>query len=805
MSLASALTPAQIQTAYVVFFGRPADADGLAYWSGHTGGLPALHALFAASPEYASHFAGLSPVQQVSLVYRNLLNREPDAEGLAFWSGALGAGTLTTANLSYAISTAALNPNTHADPVIQASANQDRLTVANRVTAATNFTAALDTAAERDGYSGPEAVAAARAWLAAVTHATPSANLSGPAVDAAVAAAVAAASAPAPVPVPATSLTPGLDRLLGTASADTIPAIVDSNPSINTLNSGDVIAGGAGQDTLAVTVRSNFAGFTGGGSLEGVEVLRLTSDSIVASNFSLIGATKVNEIHVAAPAGMAQVNISDLGFIPSVVSVSGLATTASSTFDVGFQPGVTSGAADALTIAVRDSGNGETGKILNVHAAGIENVTIDTSGGGWSRVGFNAADARAVTISGTGMMGMGPIRTTHSENLTVTSTTSAFLGIDSIHTVTGNIALNIQQASKVIRVGDVVAEGANVKMSLNGSQEGIGIGWIIGNNVEINTHSAVQSALQIEAIAAAQSVAINASPMTVTMGATSDRGHDLDIVHVATPENSSLNVTLNGGLLISNYAIFSDAATRNITVSGNLGQDLDTVQVFDSTSTGLITIDTTALASTQVFIFTGDSGSVVRVGTNSSDLQQNAMFGGAGVDNFTGGSGFDRMYGLANADIFTGGAGRDGFGFITRADTRSAGFSAANTSYINIDHITDFSGNGAALGDFIALGSAAGAFGSSALAFNAPNVAANVTAVTIASASDFAGLISSLAWVPVSTAGVAQILDVTVSGGSLAGRVMVINDDVAGIQASDTFINITGISGNLHASDFAFV
>lgn len=80
-----------------------------------------------------------------------------------------------------------------------------------------------------------------------------------------------------------------------------------------------------------------------------------------------------------------------------------------------------------------------------------------------------------------------------------------------------------------------------------------------------------------------------------------------------------------------------------------------------------------------------------------------------------------------------------------------------------------------------------------------------MTAVTIASASDFAGLISSLAWVPVSTAGVAQILDVTVSGGSLAGRVMVINDDVAGIQASDTFINITGISGNLHASDFAFV
>jgi len=138
------LTVAQIQAAYVVFFNRPADPAGLAFWQSWStqpgNDLANLHRAFALSPEYASHFEGIGPRDQVSLVYRNLLGREPDLGGLNYWSNELATGRITVATLAHHISWSAQNPIIHADPAIQLLANQDRATVANRITAATSFT-----------------------------------------------------------------------------------------------------------------------------------------------------------------------------------------------------------------------------------------------------------------------------------------------------------------------------------------------------------------------------------------------------------------------------------------------------------------------------------------------------------------------------------------------------------------------------------------------------------------------------------------------------------------------------------------
>lgn len=166
----SLLTVAQIQQAYVVFFGRPADAAGLQFWQGFTGGLPALYATFAQQPEYAAQFGGLTAQQQVALVYRNLLGREPDLGGLVYWTGELQAGRVTVANLALSLANGAQGT--------------DIQTIQSRVTAATNFTAALDTVAERLGYSGDAANAAARAWLSGIDHQDSAADLTGAAVEA---------------------------------------------------------------------------------------------------------------------------------------------------------------------------------------------------------------------------------------------------------------------------------------------------------------------------------------------------------------------------------------------------------------------------------------------------------------------------------------------------------------------------------------------------------------------------------------------------------------------------------------------
>jgi hypothetical protein len=54
--------------------------------------LAEISQAFALSPEFAQRYGALTNSQFVSLVYQNVLGRAPDAGGLAFWTGRLGAG-----------------------------------------------------------------------------------------------------------------------------------------------------------------------------------------------------------------------------------------------------------------------------------------------------------------------------------------------------------------------------------------------------------------------------------------------------------------------------------------------------------------------------------------------------------------------------------------------------------------------------------------------------------------------------------------------------------------------------------------
>ncbi len=146
-------TEVEVQKTYLAFFGRPADPVGLNFWLTQT--VPVMNAGFAASAEYATLYSGLSDVQRVSQVYTNLLGRAPDAGGLLYWAGELTAGRQTVATLVTSMQTFALGI--------------DITTIANRVTYATAFTAAVDTVDEIVGYTGTAASNAARAAVLLVT------------------------------------------------------------------------------------------------------------------------------------------------------------------------------------------------------------------------------------------------------------------------------------------------------------------------------------------------------------------------------------------------------------------------------------------------------------------------------------------------------------------------------------------------------------------------------------------------------------------------------------------------------------
>jgi uncharacterized delta-60 repeat protein len=171
-----------VQQLYIAYFGRPADVGGLASFEAQlaalggptdiqklvhayheNAGIKSLVDSFATSAESAALYAGDNK-SFVTAIYKNVLNRAPDAEGLTFWVGALDKGALTRANASLSIMAGGL-ANTSQQGQL------DGALITQKVTIGRNFTDAV-VMAPVNGYGGNSAAAEARAMLSSVTAAT---------------------------------------------------------------------------------------------------------------------------------------------------------------------------------------------------------------------------------------------------------------------------------------------------------------------------------------------------------------------------------------------------------------------------------------------------------------------------------------------------------------------------------------------------------------------------------------------------------------------------------------------------------
>lgn len=125
-------TVQQVQKAYIAYYGRPADPEGLAYWANRMdregGSLVAIISAFGNSDEYSRRYSGSSNIELVSNIYRQLLGREPDEGGLAWYVARLDSGAMT-------LTTIALNV------IDGATTKPDADVVANKMDAANHYTA----------------------------------------------------------------------------------------------------------------------------------------------------------------------------------------------------------------------------------------------------------------------------------------------------------------------------------------------------------------------------------------------------------------------------------------------------------------------------------------------------------------------------------------------------------------------------------------------------------------------------------------------------------------------------------------
>ena len=145
-----------VQKIYIAYYGRPADAVGLAFWESQleaTGGnLSAIIGSFGASSEFDTRFGGLSDSSLISNIYQQLFGRDPDAGGLAFYLAELQAERMTLQSISIA--------------VLNGSQNNDLNIINNKTAASTLFTSSL--ANGKFKYEGSAAANSASTWLAQI-------------------------------------------------------------------------------------------------------------------------------------------------------------------------------------------------------------------------------------------------------------------------------------------------------------------------------------------------------------------------------------------------------------------------------------------------------------------------------------------------------------------------------------------------------------------------------------------------------------------------------------------------------------
>lgn len=96
-------TVSQVQALYVGYLGRAGDQAGLDFWldaiRNDVSTLESVALGFTLSEEYQGLYGGLPVEEFVATVYRNVLGRDPDEEGLAFWVNEIGNGVISADTL----------------------------------------------------------------------------------------------------------------------------------------------------------------------------------------------------------------------------------------------------------------------------------------------------------------------------------------------------------------------------------------------------------------------------------------------------------------------------------------------------------------------------------------------------------------------------------------------------------------------------------------------------------------------------------------------------------------------------------
>ena len=615
-----ALTQTKVSQLYVAIFNRASEGAGNTYWqTANTNATTTAEAMFLLPVVKTffgvTNFTDTANVRTViEAIYLNSLGKAPadDVAGITYWIGEVTGGRSMGDVVSTLVDSAVTTAN--------AGTAQN---VFNNKVAVSNYAA--------DTLSAHTTDAAFQAFLTGVTSVASTVTTA----NAAILAAVPASNNPGTTFV----LTSATDTSTGTANDDTFTGTSSALGSAATLNTTDVIDGGAGTDTLTATLNSNFTGFTSAGSMTGVETVTLLNTGSVARTFDGTNSTGIATYNISGSATTGGVsNLSDMKSI-ATVNLTGQQGAFTTAMDAAFIK--LAGTTDAMTLNLNNVGTAAAAKTATT--AAVAEVAVTAT--------LGSIEALTVKATGVNVIATGNAHTSMVTNgagsLKINTVSTALKTFDG-STATGAIDVDLQAAAAgaltSIKTGGgadtitieradtaanaIISGGAGLdSLELISANTGVvqyvmtGVETLALTNVDAAVTFSASKSSGITTIsnvaangAATQVVGLGATNMTFNdIGATVDAG-DVTADHTGTSilnyNNTAAEVALKASIVhAADYII---AGTTGLTVNVNDYSTLTGAVITAAAATSVVlnVADAKTTASTPVQA-TSFNGSIV--------------------------------------------------------------------------------------------------------------------------------------------------------------------------------------------------
>ena len=417
------------------------------------------------------------------------------------------------------------------------------------------------------------------------------------------------------------TLTTGADTVPGTAGNDTINGNVGAAAGVTTATTGDIVNGGAGSDTLRLTIVDTAnPGLLETSSVETVSIRALGNTSI---NALLLSGVET----FTSSGSTGDVTVTN-GALATTYGVASSVSGHAANLTVGFRGAETGGAADTAKLSINGVGS-------SVLAPGDTDPTVTTTtltvGAGVEAISLATAGTNIVEVKGTAAVASLAITGNGTNDITVGGTLGAALAIDA----SGSTGTNVFFVGASLTTGDVIRGGTGVDTVVYSAQTAT----VTMSGVEALVATGGTAVTTFSANPGLTLLDIRSTTATTIAGITTLSNLDYTGTGVATFAqtfgNVNLNTTFSGtadslAVTIDNLGVTANgsynagrlaaAGIENVTVTQ--ADMLATGRTtFNITNTGMKTIAVTTPGSLTLDIDTRASSSnfaPTDTGTNSS-------------------------------------------------------------------------------------------------------------------------------------------------------------------------------------------